>query len=68
MVGKILHHWISLVIYKTLSNVEIKISIECAEALNSFNEDIMTAKIEDLVNETICSELPKCCEYCQLNI
>jgi len=43
-------------------------SIECAEALNSFNDDTMNAKIVDLVNEAICLELPECCECCQLNI
>jgi len=56
------------VIYETLSNVEIKISIACADTLNSFNDDIMNGKIDDLVNEAINSESPGCCEGCQLLI
>ena len=55
-------------IYKTLSNVEINISIACADTLNSFSDDIMNSKIDDLVNEAINSESPGCCECCQLII
>jgi len=66
--GKVLHHWDTKVTYHTLSLREIMNSIECAEALNSFNNDIMNAKIDDLVNKAIRLELPECCECCQLNV
>lgn len=58
LTGKILHDWSNFVTYETLSLFEIKASIECAHTLNSFNEDILLRKIDDLVNEAISLELP----------
>jgi len=58
LIGKVLHHWNSYVTYETLSLFEIKASIECADALNSFNDDIEERKIDDLVNEAIALDLP----------
>jgi len=58
LAGKVLHHWNKFVTYKTLSLFEIKASIECADALNSFNDDILQRKIDDLVNEAIALDLP----------
>ena len=45
---------------------EIEISIECADTLNSFDDDILNKKIDDLVNEAINLKPPNCCECCQL--
>lgn len=42
--GKVLHHWNIAVTYQTLSVKEIKISIECADTLNSFNDDVLEKK------------------------
>jgi len=58
LIGKVLHHWNNFVIYETLSIFEIKASIECADALNSFNDDILQREIDDIVNEAISLELP----------
>jgi len=46
------------VTYEALSTFEIKASIECADTLNSFNEDVLNRKIDDLVNEAIHLDLP----------
>ena len=61
LTGKILHHWSNFITYETLSLFEIKASFECADVLNSFNEDILDKKIDDLVNEAIELELPNGC-------
>lgn len=58
LTGKILQDWSNFVTYETLSLFEIKASIECAHTLNSFNEDILLTKIDDLVNEALSLELP----------
>jgi len=58
LINKLLHHWSNFVTYETLSIFEIKASIECADVLNSFNEDILHREIDDLVNEAISLELP----------
>ena len=57
-VNKVLHHWSIAITYQTLSVKEIKASIECADALNGFNDDVLEQKINDLVNEAIRLELP----------
>ena len=58
LTGKVLHHWHMHVTCETLSLIEIKASIECADTLNSFNDDLMDREIDDLVNEAIALELP----------
>ena len=65
--GKILYHWNNIVKYDMLSVFQIKASIECADTLNSFNDDLVQQKIDDLVNEAIQLELPNdCkCDCCQ---
>jgi len=62
LVGKVLHHWDNFVTYDTLPVFQIKASIECADALNSFNEDILQRKTDHLINEAIQSDLPNGCE------
>jgi len=70
--GKVLHLWNTYVTYETLSLFEIKASTECADALNSLNDDIMDRKIDDLVTEAIALDLPmydenildRMCEKC----
>jgi len=57
--NKLLHYWSYYVTYQTLSVKEIAISIECADALNSFNEDVLEQKIDDLVDEAIRLNLPE---------
>jgi len=59
LTGKVLHHWNTYVTYETLSLFEIKASVECADALKSFNDDFMDRKIDDLVNEAIALDLPE---------
>jgi len=54
----VLHHWNTFVTYETLSLSEIKASVECADALNSFNDDVLQRKIDALVNEAIYLDLP----------
>jgi len=66
--NKVLHHWNIAVMYKTLPVFEIKLSIECADALNSFNDDIMSKNIDELVNDAICLDMPNCCECCQISV
>jgi len=44
------------------------ISIECADTLNSFNEDVLEQNIDKLVNEAIQLDLPNCCDCCMLRI
>jgi len=39
--GKILYHWNNIVTYDMLSVFQIKASIECADTLNSFNDDLV---------------------------
>jgi len=51
--GKALHHWSAFVTYETLSLFEIRASIECADALNNFNDDVLQRKIDELVDEAI---------------
>jgi len=51
--GKILYHWSFNVIYQTLTVCEIRSSIECADVLNSFDDEIENRQIDDLVNEAI---------------
>jgi len=68
LVKKVLHHWDNIVTYKMLSVSQIKASLECADTLNSFNENLVPKKIDDLVNDAIQIELPSgCkCDCCQL--
>jgi len=49
LLSKVLYHWHISVTYQTLSLFEIRASIECADALNSFNEDVLEQKIDDYV-------------------
>jgi len=62
--GKVLHHWNIAVTYQTLSVKEIKISIECADTLNSFNDVVFEKSIDELVDSAIRLDLPDCCECC----
>jgi len=66
--SKLLHYWSYYVTYQTLSVKEIAISIECADALNSFKDDIMSKNIDDLVNGAICLDVPNCYECCQISV
>jgi len=45
--------------YENLSEIKIYDSIKCADALNSFNEEIWTNKIDHLINEAICLYIPE---------
>jgi len=45
--------------YENLTAFKINASIECADALNSFNDDLWERKIDDLVDEAIRLELPE---------
>jgi len=55
----ILHHWDKWTNYENLTVFKINASIECADALNSFNSDLWDKKIDDLVNEAIQLDLPE---------
>jgi len=44
LIDKILHYWNKFVTYETLSIFEIKISIECADTLNSLSDDVSEKK------------------------
>ena len=57
--NKVLYHWHIAVNYQTLSLCEIRASIECADALNSFDEDVIDQKIDDLIDEAIRLNLPE---------
>jgi len=57
--GKILHHWSSHVTYQTFSVNEMWSSIECADILNSFNDELENRQIDELVNEAILLDLPE---------
>jgi len=57
--NNILHHWNIVVTYKTLSIFETKSSIECADALNSFNDDVLEQKIDELVDSVMWLDLPE---------
>jgi len=59
---KMLYHWNSTITYKDLSVKEIKISIECADTLNSFNDDVLEQNIDELVNNVIRFDLPNGCK------
>jgi len=59
--GKVLYHWNNGINCESLSLKEIKISIECADTLNSFNDDILQQKIDELINDAIQLELPDGC-------
>ena len=48
--------------YETLSTFEIKASIECADTLNSFNDDVLEQSIDELVNDAIRLDLPNGCK------
>jgi len=67
LVGKVLHHWDNIVTYDTLSVFQIKASTECADTLNSFNDNVLQEKINELINEAIQLELPNdcMCDVCQ---
>jgi len=57
--GKILHHLNYNVTYRTLNESEIRLSIECADMLNSFNDELENRQIDELVNEAILLDLPE---------
>ena len=57
--GKIFHHWNVNGTYQTLNVSEIRLSIEGADILNSFNDELENRKIDELVNEAILLELPE---------
>jgi len=56
--GKILHHWSYHISYQTLNVLEIRLSIECADVLNSFDDELENRKIDELANEAILLERP----------
>jgi len=57
--GKILHHWNYNITYQTLNASEIRLSIECADILNSFHDELENRQIDELVNEAMLLDLPE---------
>jgi len=56
---KILHHWNFYVTYQTLNAAEIRSSIECADVLNSFDDELENRQIEELIAEAMLLERPE---------
>jgi len=56
---KVLHHWDRWTSYENLTAFKINTRIECADALNSFNDELWDRKIDDLVDEAIRLDLPE---------
>ena len=54
-----LHHWDRWTNYENSTVFKIRASIECADALNSFYDDLWDRKIDDLVDEAIRLDLPE---------
>ena len=59
---KALYHWNSAITYEGLSVKEIRRSIECADTLNSFNDDVLEQSIDELVNDALQLDIPNSCE------
>ena len=56
--NKLLHYWSYYVTYRTFNISEIRLSIECADVLNSFDDELENRHIDELVTEAILLEQP----------